>query len=221
MFNQRLPTWVLVGGGLLAAAAGMVNAVGALSVFHEALTHVTGTVTRGAIDLVDGEGTRVGHAAAAILAFIFGATIAGAVTGSTEASRHQRYAGALVVEATLLAVGALLMQRGFFVGELLCVVGAGLQNGLVTTWSGAIVRTTHATGLATDIGVALGHWLRGHPPTRLRLHLTLLVSFFVGGVAGAWLFTHVRIGALFAPSALCVLTAILYATTAGKRAQAE
>ncbi|WP_316568022.1 DUF1275 family protein [Myxococcus sp. MxC21-1] len=39
----------------------------------------------------------------------------------------------------------------------------GLQNALVTRVSGAVVRTTHITGILTDIGiqvVRLGSWLR-------------------------------------------------------------
>lgn len=39
-------------------------------------------------------------------------------------------------------------------------VACGMQNGMVTTWSGAVVRTTHFTGTITDTGLVIGHWLR-------------------------------------------------------------
>merc|ERR1712151_184982 len=35
----------------------------------------------------------------------------------------------------------------------------GLQNGMATHWGGAVVRTTHVTGLFTDVGLLLGRLL--------------------------------------------------------------
>jgi uncharacterized membrane protein YoaK (UPF0700 family) len=77
---------------------------------------------------------------------------------------------------------------------LLCFV-MGLQNALVTKLSHAEIRTTHMTGIVTDIGIELGKLLygggaAGEPQVRadgarLRLLGALLLSFFAGGVAGA------------------------------------
>jgi uncharacterized membrane protein YoaK (UPF0700 family) len=36
----------------------------------------------------------------------------------------------------------------------------GIQNALCTTWSGAVIRTTHFTGVITDTGLVIGHWIR-------------------------------------------------------------
>jgi uncharacterized membrane protein YoaK (UPF0700 family) len=38
----------------------------------------------------------------------------------------------------------------------------GLQNAMVSTYSGAIIRTTHITGTVTDLGAMIGQYLRGH-----------------------------------------------------------
>jgi uncharacterized membrane protein YoaK (UPF0700 family) len=218
MFRGHLPRWILIGGALLACIAGQVNAVGVLSAFHEALTHVTGTVTRAAVDLEAGAFASALHAIGIVVAFIAGAVLAGVVVGQGEIQRGQRYSIALLIEAALLLVGAWLLHRGSAWSEAACAAAAGLQNGLVTTWSGAIVRTSHVTGVATDVGLALGYWARsrlGKTPAahtqRLALHLCLLGGFFGGGVIGAFSWARVGALALVLPALLCVLAAVLYA----------
>jgi uncharacterized membrane protein YoaK (UPF0700 family) len=70
-----------------------------------------------------------------------------------------------------------------------------LQNAVITKISNAEVRTTHVTGLVTDLGIDLGKLLYVNRLTRekmvlgnrkkLRIHAKLLLSFFVGGLLGA------------------------------------
>lgn len=59
----------------------------------------------------------------------------------------------------------------------------GMQNALVTTYSGAVVRTTHLTGLFTDFGIMLGEVLEGKEIDKRRLLLfILIISGFILGV---------------------------------------
>jgi uncharacterized membrane protein YoaK (UPF0700 family) len=75
----------------------------------------------------------------------------------------------------------------------------GLQNAIITKISRAEIRTTHVTGLVTDIGIGLGRLLYRHADTqqaaenrrRLRLHASLVFMFFAGGLTGALGFKHV------------------------------
>jgi uncharacterized membrane protein YoaK (UPF0700 family) len=79
---------------------------------------------------------------------------------------------------------------------LLCFI-MGLQNAVITKISHAEIRTTHVTGLVTDVGIELGKLLYVNRPAdppgdrviadlgRLRVLLLLLTSFFTGGVVGA------------------------------------
>ncbi|MFC7608645.1 YoaK family protein [Teichococcus aestuarii] len=107
---------------------------------------------------------------------------------------------------------------------LLCFL-MGLQNATITKISGARMRTTHVTGIVTDIGVELGrllYWnragtLEGRPFVRadrakLRLLLGLLGGFFLGGVAGA-------AGFLVLGFAFCLPVAALLLLTAGAMRQ--
>jgi uncharacterized membrane protein YoaK (UPF0700 family) len=90
----------------------------------------------------------------------------------------------------------------------------GLQNAIVTKISGAVIRTTHLTGMVTDVGIKLGRILYGHlsgtPPLanvdmrKLSLLASLIGLFFCGGVIGALGFRHV--GFLFTvPLAIVLL----------------
>jgi uncharacterized membrane protein YoaK (UPF0700 family) len=77
---------------------------------------------------------------------------------------------------------------------VLCFI-MGLQNAVITKISNAEVRTTHVTGLVTDLGIELGKLVYVNRLTReklvlgnrkkLRILSKLLVSFFIGGLLGA------------------------------------
>lgn len=84
---------------------------------------------------------------------------------------------------------------------LLCFI-MGLQNALITKRSNAEIRTTHITGLVTDLGIELGNLVyinRSFPEAKkvranrgkIGNHLKLLGSFVLGALSGAWGFKAV------------------------------
>ena len=83
---------------------------------------------------------------------------------------------------------------------VLCFI-MGLQNAVITKISHSEIRTTHITGLLTDLGIELGKLFYINRLTRqplvegnrrkIRLHLSLISSFFIGGVMGALGFKHI------------------------------
>jgi uncharacterized membrane protein YoaK (UPF0700 family) len=115
---------------------------------------------------------------------------------------YSEYALPLLLEAALLLLFGVLGARlqlvpGLFIPitvMLLCFI-MGLQNAVITKLSHAEIRTTHMTGIVTDIGIELGklaYWNtgRGQPRVvanraRLGMLATLLFCFFAGGVLGA------------------------------------
>lgn len=199
---SRLPRWVEIGGFWLAAIAGAVNAVGLLGFRHEAVSHVTGTSTLFSVTVARGETAEAGHLALIVLAFLAGAIVSGALTGNVALRLGRRYGAALLLEAALLALATVALLRGSDTGHLLASAACGLQNAMVSSYSGALVRTTHMTGLMTDIGSMLGARLRGHALDRRRvlLYLILLAGFTVGGIAGALAFDAFGARALLLPT---------------------
>jgi uncharacterized membrane protein YoaK (UPF0700 family) len=126
------------------------------------------------------------------------------LTGTSVLRLGRRYGVALAFEAALLVAAVTLFERGSFAGPLLAAVAIGLQNAMATTYSGALVRTSHVSGMFTDLGIMLGHALRSLPVARRRLALCVLViaCFFAGGVGGALLFDAIGYRSLYVPAAL-------------------
>lgn len=198
----KLPRWVELGGFALAAVAGSANAVGLLGFRHQAVSHVTGTSTLLAVAAVDCDGAEFLHLLLILLSFALGAVVSGVLIGDEQLRVSRRYTAALLLEAALLVAAAVFLTAGAATGHLLASAACGLQNGLVSTYSGAVVRTTHVSGLFTDLGAMLGHRLRGKPLDRRRvaLFMLLIIGFVVGGAVGAFAFKRVQFLALLLPA---------------------
>jgi len=208
MFERYRPRRVFIGSTLLTLIAGQVNAIGVIGVFHEAISHVTGTVTRGAIAVAEGAFPAAALALSIVAAFAVGAVGAGALIGSRELRAGAHYRTGLIIEAALFALAWWLFRNGSILGEHVAAAGAGLQNGLVTTWSGAILRTSHVTGLVTDLALALGLRLRGVVlDRRAALHAVMILGFIGGGIVGTLAWRALGFNAFALPIGCCLLLA--------------
>jgi uncharacterized membrane protein YoaK (UPF0700 family) len=76
----------------------------------------------------------------------------------------------------------------------------GMQNSLVTTISNATVRTTHLTGLFTDLGIELSQlffYTKNEQKVKLyssiKLRLTIISFFFLGGLLGGIFYTTLKL----------------------------
>lgn len=197
-------------GSLLAFTAGAINAGGFLLVSMYT-SHMTGFASMLADNLVLGKPQLVLGAVGALLTFTAGAaTTAVLVNWARHHRLRSEYALPLLLEALLLLVfglmGATLSRQTPFAVPLTVLVLAftmGLQNALVSKISHSQIRTTHMTGVITDLGIELGkllYWNRTATPfdsrvqanrIKLRLYGTLLGMFILGGLAGAIGFKYV------------------------------
>ncbi len=188
----------------LAFVAGATNA-GAFLAVRQYTSHMTGIVSSMADAVILRDQTVFYTGVGALVAFIAGAaTTAIVVNAARRRGLSSAYALPLLLEATLLLVfglvgGRLNQVHTVFVSAtvgLLCFI-MGLQNAVITKISGAVIRTTHVTGIVTDLGIELGKLLYVNRPGasgdervvadrgRMWLLLQLLAGFFVGGVLGA------------------------------------
>lgn len=199
----KLPPWAILGGGVLAAIAGMVNTVGVLSFTHQGVTHLTGTTTLLSIALFEPGWQPALHLAMVIVAFLAGAMLSGFVIEHSVLRLGRRYGVILLIEAVLLGAAAYLMKSNVSAGSYLASAACGAQNAMAGSYSGTVLRTTHLTGMFTDLGVVLGHWLRGVATDwkRFRLCVNLIAAFIAGGAAGNLLFHHWGPQALYFPAA--------------------
>jgi uncharacterized membrane protein YoaK (UPF0700 family) len=201
--RQRSPQADRQLGFGLAFVAGAVNAGGFLAV-QQYTSHMTGIVSAMADHLALGAYDLVLVGLGALLSFLAGAVCSTVMVNlAREQKLNSEFALPLLLEAVLLLgfglLGAALSQvRGLFVPVTvmwLCFI-MGLQNAVITKLSGAVIRTTHITGVVTDIGIELGKLLvRPLRPgqfngAHLKTLCQLALSFFVGGVVGALGFKH-------------------------------
>jgi uncharacterized membrane protein YoaK (UPF0700 family) len=220
---------------LLASVAGAINAVGFFA-FGLHTSHMTGQAATVGEALARGELAVASGALKMMLAFVAGAATAAALLDLTSARKRGRYTPALAVEVLVLAASALwaLRHHGLHGQALVWALSfaMGLQNALVTRISGAVVRTTHQTGVLTDFGIELIHVLR-LALARLRqrgglrvwqdaahlmfaaelqrewLHLALVGSFLTGATAGSMLWLHSNEVALAVPCVVLMALILL------------
>jgi uncharacterized membrane protein YoaK (UPF0700 family) len=212
VFTKHIPAWVLSGGAILSACAGSINAVGFMGVHHRALSHLSGPITMLSTDIAAGDLPLILHAFLVILAFFFGCVISGYVIRQSTLKLGRRYGFILMLEAVLLVAAVHYLKQAAIAGDCLGAMACGLQNSLATSYSGAVIRTTHMTGIVTDLGIAFGHLLRGHriELVRIRLLATLLAGFFIGGILGALSYEKIGYDTLFVPAAITGISGFAY-----------
>lgn len=207
-----LPSWIVLGGGFLAFNAGVVNAVGFLGLSHQAITHVTGSTTLWSVAIARGDSVEAFHIGAVVLSFLGGAILSGVIIQDLTLRLGRRYGVALLIESALLTSAVLTLRRGNLNGAYLASAAFGLQNAMATTYSGAVLRTTHMTGIVTDLGIAMGHALRRRAVDvqRLRLYATLFLAFFGGGIVGALAWNRWGPDTLLGPAVLAAVAGATY-----------
>lgn len=210
--TSRMPAWVETGAFLLALNAGIINGVGLVGLQHQSVSHMSGNSTEIGLAIVQGEFGHVLHLIIILLAFLCGAAFSGFIIQDATLRLGRRYSFALFCESGFLLISMLLLNSGAGQGDYWASAACGLQNAMVTTYSGAILRTTHVTGTFTDLGMSLGHMLRGIrvDQRRIVLYVLLISGFISGGVVGAYLFMRVQYSAFVIPIALTATLSVLY-----------
>jgi len=215
-------------GWALAFIAGATNA-GAFLAVKQYTSHMTGVVSSMADFLVLGDLKAATAALGALGSFLLGAATSAVLINF--ARRHElksQFALPLLLEALLLLIFGLLgaqlsAVQGFVVSitvVLLCFM-MGLQNAVITKVSNSEIRTTHVTGLVTDLGIEIGkllYWNRIQKDAslqvladrdRLQILSLLVFAFFLGGVLGALGFQHIGYLATIPLAMILVFLAIV------------
>eukprot|EP00931_Biecheleriopsis_adriatica_P095039 TRINITY_DN6866_c0_g2_i2.p1 TRINITY_DN6866_c0_g2~~TRINITY_DN6866_c0_g2_i2.p1 ORF type:complete len:448 (-),score=102.08 TRINITY_DN6866_c0_g2_i2:40-1383(-) len=216
-----LMTMVMIAGSLLSACAGMVNSIAFLTA-GSFVSHITGSVSKVGLRAQAGESAEALQSLSLLLCFMSGSMVSGFfIKRSTVKIGNAGYGFALTVNS-LLQVIALVChaydERAF---------ASGLQNGMATSYSGAVIRTTHMTGIATDIGIITGRHIMAFIQRRLgKLHavadsdagdvrklallLLLMVSFFSGILLGGLLTDAAGVFALLVPATISLVAGVSY-----------
>ena len=169
----------------MAFLAGYVNA-SVLSYYDVPVSHMSGAVTRLGMDLGLGFTKELTAVALIIGSFFIGAIISGAIIGRDQLRPGHRYGVVLLLESVVLAISAMLLSRHHVSGISGAALACGLQNAMASSYYGLIIRTTHMTGIVTDLGAMLGHAVRHRHIDRWKLLILglILTGFTLGAVGG-------------------------------------
>jgi uncharacterized membrane protein YoaK (UPF0700 family) len=215
--DERTANIDLALAGLLSSVAGALNAVGFL-IAGSFTANMTGNISAFADTLADGAVVISLSFAGLVVAFIFGAGMAALAIQAGERKKVRSiYALAIAAEAVvllLLSAALILAPLGMHETFLVVILSfvMGLQNAVTTMISRARVRTTHVSGMATDIGIELAALVGGDASRqdalpKLSLHSLTLACFAVGGVCGAVLFGFVGYWLFVIAAAILLLIA--------------
>ena len=227
--NERIDVFLAC---WLAGIAGALNAAAFYAIGFFA-ANMTGNVSALSDHIATFQGWSSLFYLSIVLVFILGSTVSSLIIN---AGRRRGiggiYAWCILLEALLLAPLGLadLFVTATWRVEILILGLAflmGLQNATVTRISDARVRTTHVSGMATDIGIEIAiaiDILRGRDVsgeaasnrTKLRLHVYTIGAFFSGGVAGVLIYQSVGGVLLLAASLLLLVIALDALRRAGK-----
>lgn len=198
--------FLVLGALALAGAAGFINSI-ALGFFHTPVSHMTGAVSHSGMDIAKASWPDTFSSLTIVLGFLVGAALNGIIIGAWKLIPGRRYGVAMIVEGCLLGAATLLFLGKQRLALPAVSMACGLQNAMSSSYCGLMIRTTHVTGMMTDIGVMIGHWIRHRQVEawKLRFLVMIVAAFGVGCWAGQ--LSEVRFGpASLALPALAFIT---------------
>jgi uncharacterized membrane protein YoaK (UPF0700 family) len=203
---------------LLSLVAGIVNTTGVLSV-KILTTNVTGHFAYFSEELAGKHYTLAVFYLLFIVSFLLGAFVSGLLIEIV--SKWQpvySFLIPMIIEIVILATTAIMDELPARPQLIACVLlfAMGLQNSLVTKVSNAVVRTTHLTGLFTDLGIELSQLFFYREPYQwkqlyksISLKGAVIGCFFAGCVGGGFFFQFIGIKTLLIAAGI-LLTALVY-----------
>lgn len=222
MFRQGKPrsfTHNLRLASMLSFVAGIVNISGVLAI-QTLTTNVTGHFAFFSEKFVNGDYGAAVDFLSYIIAFLFGAFLCGMlIEWRLSRKRGSSHTVPMLLETAALVFIALSSQTQLvsftWIARIL-LFSMGIQNALVTKVSQSTVRTTHLTGLFTDLGIELSQLFfhrkatdRGLLSRSIQLRLAIITFFFLGGVLGGFIFYQIELMTLLV-AASALLIALLY-----------
>ncbi len=200
---------------ILSLVAGMVNISGILAI-GTLTTNVTGHFAYFAEELVSKNYTNSILFLIYIISFLLGA-FSSSILIEIVYRRKPQISHALPVFIEIVLLGTLglfgdrinILIRNPQLIACILLFAMGMQNALVTQVSNSIVRTTHLTGLFTDLGIELAQlfYYKENPKLNsllksIRMRITIIIFFFIGCVSGGFLYISFEFKVLLFASVL-------------------
>jgi|SRR5690554_2403298 len=188
---------------ILSFVAGIVNVSGFLSI-KELITHVTGHFAFFIYNLADLKFWKGTIYLLYILCFLFGSFTSSFLIEKFRATKKLNiFAIPIILESSILLFIAFFSNiEGALHAEIIAcflLFAMGLQNSYVTKISDTVVRTTHLTGLFTDLGIELSYlfFSKYYPiktkiKSSIKLRMYIIFFFFFGVLVGGFLYAEMQ-----------------------------
>lgn len=189
---------------ILSFVAGIVNVTGYLS-FKQLTTNVTGHFALFINDVTNFEFWKGTIYFLFIFSFLLGSFISSFIIETSRKNKKQNlFILPTVIEALILIGIALTSDliNIIYPDIIICLLlfAMGMQNSFVTQISNAVVRTTHLTGLFTDLGIDISQLLfqntftqREKLKANIKLRIAIITFFFGGGLAGGLFYSTLNL----------------------------
>ncbi len=201
---------------LLSFVAGIVNVAGFLSV-KQLTTNVTGHFAF-FVDEVFKLNFKGSFVYFFYILFFFLGSFVSNLLVEIISRKNERYIYVIptLIESLILftvaIIGPALIANDYNYIAFTLLFAMGLQNSLVTRISNAVVRTTHLTGLFTDLGIELSQLFfystkeqRHKLISTIRLRLRIITFFFAGGVFGGVFYSYLSLYVLMIPATMLII----------------
>jgi uncharacterized membrane protein YoaK (UPF0700 family) len=207
---------------ILSFVAGIVNVTGFLA-FKQLTTNVTGHFALFINDVENFEFWKGTVYFLYIFSFLFGSFLSSfLIEKFKENGKLNVFVLPTIIECLILLTISVIGNTGEikYPDLIVCLLlfAMGLQNSFVTKISNAIVRTTHLTGLFTDLGIELSQLFfpESHPnrekiKSTIKLRIYIICFFFLGGIIGGFLYSrlHFKLNTLIF-GAIILLISLFY-----------
>lgn len=209
---NKIPLWILVGSVVLAFSAGMLNATALMGFTHVSVSHVTGNASMVARTFLLGDWAGLRLFVLSIFSFWAGSVLSGAIIGTSRLTQGKDYGLAMYAEFVLLSLALYLFLQESDWGQMLLAMACGLQNSMVTTYDGIVVRTTHLTGTTSDLGATVGNWLAGRKVSMKRIVIQSAIwwGFVIGGFVAVFVYASVGYYVMLIPITIVLFAAVTY-----------
>lgn len=218
---------------LLAFQGGYINVAGLLTV-HIFVSHITGFSAHFSTNLLNGDYLKSFYFVLVPVFFLFGAFFSSLFTElRNKKQKSPAYIHILYTISFVFFLISFLGYKNLFgvFGEpfnnfrdflLLAMLAfvCGSQNAIFTHFSKSIIRTTHLTGITTDLGIGLAKFIINKDQEEglvNKIRIDIILSFIFGSIVSVYIFPILQFLGFIIPGIISIIVAVRLFTTQEKR----